>query len=67
MTYDSLLPFYPAPSRAAFESMSLAIYTSLLSARSTVTPMTNSTIIGVFTATTVVLSERTALKFRVAD
>ncbi len=55
MIYASLLPFYQAPSRAAFESMSLANYTSLLSASSTITPMINSTIIGVFTATLVVL------------
>ena len=55
MIYASLLPFYQAPSRVAFESMSLANYTSLLSASSTITPMINSTIIGVFTATLVVL------------
>jgi iron(III) transport system permease protein len=66
MIYASLLPFYPAPSRAAFESMSLANYTSLLSASNTITPMTNFWIIGVFTATIVSLSERTALKFSVA-
>ena len=55
MIYASLLPFYPAPSRAAFESMSLANYTSLLSASNTITPMTNFWIIGVFTATIVSL------------
>ena len=54
MIYASLLPFYQAPSKAAFASMSLANYTSLLSSSSTITPMINSTIIGICTATCVV-------------
>ena len=55
MIYASLLTFYQAPSRAAFASMSFDNYTSLLSNRDAVTPLINSTLIGIGTATAVVL------------
>jgi iron(III) transport system permease protein len=55
MIYASLLPFYQAPSRAAFASMTLANYTSLLSNKDTITPMINSTLLGIGSATAVVL------------
>ena len=55
MLYASLLPFYQAPSRVAFASMSLANYSAILSSDSTLTPIIHSTIIGFCTATLVVL------------
>lgn len=55
MIYASLLPFYQAPSRAAFASMTLENYTLLLSNWDTLTPMINSTLLGIGTATLVVL------------
>jgi iron(III) transport system permease protein len=55
MLYASLLPFYQAPSAAAFASMSLANYVTLFHNSKTVLPMINSTILGPLTATAVVL------------
>jgi iron(III) transport system permease protein len=55
MLYASLLPFYQAPSAAAFASMSLANYVTLFHNTKTVLPMINSTILGPLTATAVVL------------
>jgi iron(III) transport system permease protein len=55
MLYASLLPFYQAPSAAAFESMSLANYWTLFHNTKTITPMINSTILGPTVATAVVL------------
>jgi iron(III) transport system permease protein len=55
MLYASLLPFYQPPSMAAFESMSFQNYTSLFHSARTIAPMINSTILGVTTATAVVL------------
>jgi iron(III) transport system permease protein len=55
MLYASLLPFYQAPSAAAFDSMSLANYWSLFDSSKTVMPMINSTILGPTVATAVVL------------
>jgi iron(III) transport system permease protein len=55
MLYASLLPFYQAPSVAAFESMSVANYWSLFHNSKTVLPMINSTILGPSVATAVVL------------
>jgi iron(III) transport system permease protein len=55
MLYASLLPFYQAPSAAAFESMSLANYSALFHNSKTVVPMINSTILGPVLATVVVV------------
>jgi iron(III) transport system permease protein len=55
MLYASLLPFYQAPSAAAFESMSLANYGTLFHSTKTIAPMINSAILGPVTATAVVL------------
>jgi iron(III) transport system permease protein len=55
MLYASLLPFYQAPSEAAFASMSLDNYWALFHNTKTITPMINSTILGPATATAVVL------------
>ena len=55
MLYASLLPFYQAPSAAAFESMSLANYWALFHNSKTVVPMINSTILGPVVATVVVV------------
>ncbi len=55
MLYASLLPFYQAPSGAAFSSMTLANYWTLFHTTKTITPMLNSTILGPSTATAVVL------------
>jgi iron(III) transport system permease protein len=55
MAYASLLSFYQPPSRAALASMSLANYTAILSSGSTIAPIINSTIIGICTATIVVI------------
>jgi iron(III) transport system permease protein len=55
MLYASLLPFYQAPSAAAFASMSLDNYWTLFHNTKTITPMLNSTILGPATATAVVL------------
>jgi iron(III) transport system permease protein len=55
MLYASLLPFYQAPSAAAFASMSLDNYWALFHNTKTITPMLNSTILGPATATAVVL------------
>jgi iron(III) transport system permease protein len=55
MVYASLLTLYQAPSRAAFASMSLDNYRSLLSSQDAITPLVNSTLIGLGTATAVVL------------
>jgi iron(III) transport system permease protein len=55
MLYASLLPFYQAPSAAAFESMSFVNYWALFHNTKTITPMINSTILGPVVATAVVL------------
>jgi iron(III) transport system permease protein len=55
MLYASLLPFYQAPSLAAFETMSLANYWTLFHNNKTIGPMINSTILGPTTATAVVI------------
>ena len=55
MLYASLLPFYQAPSEAAFASMTVANYWTLFHSTKTVAPMINSTILGPATATVVVL------------
>jgi iron(III) transport system permease protein len=55
MLYASLLPFYQAPSAAAFASMSLDNYWTLFHNSKTIAPMINSTILGPATATAVVL------------
>jgi iron(III) transport system permease protein len=55
MLYASLLPFYQAPSAAAFESMSLANYGTLFHSTKTIAPMINSAVLGPVTATAVVL------------
>jgi iron(III) transport system permease protein len=55
MLYASLLPFYQAPSEAAFASMSLNNYSTLFHNTKTIAPMINSTILGPATATAVVL------------
>jgi iron(III) transport system permease protein len=55
MLYASLLPFYQAPSVAAFESMSFANYWSLFHNSKTITPMINSTILGPVVASAVIL------------
>jgi iron(III) transport system permease protein len=55
MVYASLLPFYQAPSAAAFESMSFANYWTLFHSAKTVAPMINSTILGPTVATVVVI------------
>jgi iron(III) transport system permease protein len=55
MLYASLLPFYQAPSEAAFASMSFGNYWTLFHNTKTIAPMINSTILGPATATAVVL------------
>ena len=55
MFYASLLPFYQAPSAAAFESMSFANYLALFNSTKTITPMINSAILGPTVATAVIL------------
>jgi iron(III) transport system permease protein len=55
MLYASLLPFYQAPSAAAFSSMSFDNYWTLFHNTKTIAPMINSTILGPATATAVVL------------
>lgn len=55
MLYASFLPTYQAPSAAAFESMTLENYTALFSDAYAINPMINSTIIGIGSATAVVL------------
>jgi iron(III) transport system permease protein len=55
MLYASLLPFYQAPSAAAFESMSFVNYWALFHNTKTIAPMINSTILGPTVATAVVL------------
>jgi iron(III) transport system permease protein len=55
MLYASLLPFYQAPSAAAFESMSFANYEALFNSAKTITPMINSAILGPTVATAVIL------------
>lgn len=55
MIYTSLLSFYQVPSRAAFASMSLDNYRLLLSSQDAITPLVNSTLIGLGTATAVIL------------
>jgi len=55
MLYASFLSFYQVPSAAAFESMNLANYTELLQMEKTSTTLINSAIVGVASATVVVL------------
>ena len=55
MLYASLLPFYQAPSAAAFESMSFDNYWALFHNTKTIVPMINSTILGPTVATAVIL------------
>jgi iron(III) transport system permease protein len=55
MLYVSLLGFYQAPSWAAVQSMSLDNYRTLFSSASAMKPMLNSTILGIATASAVVL------------
>jgi iron(III) transport system permease protein len=55
MLYASLLPFYQAPSLAAFESMSFGNYWTLFHSTKTITPMINSMILGPTVATAVIL------------
>jgi iron(III) transport system permease protein len=55
MLYASFLPTYQAPSAAAFESMTLDNYTALFGDAYAIDPMINSTLIGIGSATAVVL------------
>jgi iron(III) transport system permease protein len=55
MLYASLLPFYQAPSAAAFESMSIGNYWTLFHNTKTIVPMINSAILGPITATVVIV------------
>jgi iron(III) transport system permease protein len=55
MVYASLLPFYQAPSAAAFESMSFGNYWALFHNTKTIVPMINSTILGPIVATVIVV------------
>ena len=55
MLYASLLPFYQAPSVAAFESMSLTNYVDILNLEKTSVTLVNSAIVGIATASIVVL------------
>jgi iron(III) transport system permease protein len=52
--YASFLPIYQAPSVQAFASMSLDNYRTIFTSTRTITPLINSTILGVVTATAVV-------------
>ena len=55
MLYASLLPFYQGPGVAAFKSMTLENYTSLFAGNEIWQPMLNSFLVGVGSATIVVL------------
>ena len=55
MLYASLLSFYQPPSLAAFESMSLANYVDILNLEKTSVTLVNSAIVGIVTASVVVL------------
>ena len=55
LLYSSLLPFYRAPSMAAFRSMGLPNYRDLLDMDQAVTALRNSVVLGVGTATLVML------------
>src|SRR5262245_50995096 len=55
MLYASLLPFYQAPTLAAFESMSFGNYWNLFHNTKTITPMINSMILGPTVATAVIV------------
>lgn len=55
MLYVSFLPIYQAPTAAAFASMTTRHYETLFSDTYVIEPMINSTILGIGTATTVVL------------
>lgn len=55
MLYASLLPFYQGPGVAAFKSMTLDNYTSLFEGDEIWQPMLNSFLVGVGTASVVVL------------
>lgn len=55
MLYASFLPFYQPPSAAAFASMTLANYTEIFRDDFFLQPLINSTILGIVTATVLVL------------
>ena len=55
MLYASFLSFYQPPSMAAFRSMSFGNYTDLFSDSYVIQPLINSTLLGLVTATLVVL------------
>jgi iron(III) transport system permease protein len=55
MIYASLLPFWQPPTLAAFQSMTLNNYALLLADESSIRPMINSTLLGIGSATVVVL------------
>jgi iron(III) transport system permease protein len=54
LLYASFLPIYQAPSAQAFASMSLDNYRTVFASTRTITPLINSTILAVVTATAVV-------------
>ena len=54
LLYASFLPIYQAPSTQAFANMSLDNYRTVFTSRQTVTPLINSTMLGVGAATAVV-------------
>jgi iron(III) transport system permease protein len=55
MVYSSFLPSYRPPSAASFAAMGFGNYTALLSDPYTIAPLVNSTVLGIGTATAVVL------------
>jgi iron(III) transport system permease protein len=54
LLYASFLPIYQAPSAQAFATMSLDNYRAVFASTRTITPLVNSTILAVVTATAVV-------------
>lgn len=55
MLYASFLPFYRAPSLAAFSSMTIDNYTYIFANPKTINSLVNSTLVGLFSATVIVL------------
>lgn len=55
MIYASLLPYWQPPTLEAFQSMTLANYATLFEDDSAVQPMINSTLLGIGSATVIVL------------
>lgn len=55
MIYASLLPFWQPPGLAAFQSMTLANYAALFVDDNAIQPMINSTLLGIGSATVIVL------------